>query len=150
MLYVISLEQIHPPYGFGADGTAGANSILFAAVAFSFTDGSGGSSCSFTDVNRSDWFYPYAAQASEYGWIGGYPDGSFRPNNSITRAEVSVIVNNMLERSADAHFIDRNQDKLVSFTDLTSSHWAYNAIMEATNAHTYTKDGSSEVWNTIK
>ena len=122
----------------------------FAVVALAFTDGGSGASCSFTDVNRSDWFYPYAAQASEYGWIGGYPDGSFRPNNSITRAEVSVIVNNMLERSADARFIDRNQDKLVSFTDLTSTHWAYNAIMEATNTHTYTKDGSSEVWNTIK
>lgn len=122
----------------------------FAVVALAFTDGGSGASCSFTDVSRSDWFYPYAAQASEYGWIGGYPDGSFRPNNPITRAEVSVIVNNMLERSADARFIDRNQDKLVSFTDLTSSHWAYNAIMEATNTHTYTKDGSSEVWNTIK
>ena len=122
----------------------------FAVVALAFTDGGSGASCSFTDVNRSDWFYQYAAQASEYGWIGGYPDGSFRPNNPITRAEVSVIVNNMLERSADARFIDRNQDKLVSFTDLASRHWAYHAIMEATNTHTYTKEGSSEVWNTIK
>ena len=118
----------------------------FAVVALAFTDGGSGASCSFTDVNRSDWFYQYAAQASEYGWIGGYPDGSFRPNNPITRAEVSVIVNNMLERSADARFIDRNQDKLVSFTDLTSSHWAYYAIMEAANTHTYTRDSSTEVW----
>ena len=118
----------------------------FAVVALAFTDGGSGASCSFTDVNRSDWFYPYAAQASAYGWIGGYPDGSFRPNNKITRAEVSVIVNNMLGRDADERFIDRNQDKLVSFTDLTSSHWAYYAIMEAANTHTYTRDGSTEVW----
>ena len=118
----------------------------FAVVALAFTDGGSGASCSFTDVNRNDWFYQYAAQASEYGWIGGYPDGSFRPNNKITRAEVSVIVNNMLGRDADERFIDRNGDELVSFTDLTDGHWAYYAIMEATNTHTYTRDGSTEVW----
>ena len=118
----------------------------FAVVALAFTDGGSGASCSFTDVNRSDWFYQYAAQANEYGWIGGYPDGSFRPNNKITRAEVSVIVNNMLGRDADERFIDRNGDELVSFTDLTDGHWAYYAIMEATNTHTYTRDGSTEVW----
>ena len=118
----------------------------FAVVALAFTDGGSGASCSFTDVNRSDWFYQYAAQASAYGWIGGYPDGSFRPNNKITRAEVSVIVNNMLGRDADERFIDRNGDELVSFTDLTDGHWAYYAIMEATNTHTYTRDGSTEVW----
>lgn len=118
----------------------------FAVVALAFTDGGSGDSCSFTDVNRNDWFYQYAAQASTYGWIGGYPDGSFRPNNKITRAEVSVIVNNMLGRDADKRFIDRNGDELVSFTDLTDGHWAYYAIMEATNTHTYTRDGSTEVW----
>ena len=118
----------------------------FAVVALAFTDGGSGDSCSFTDVNRNDWFYQYAAQASTYGWIGGYPDGSFRPNNKITRAEVSVIVNNMLGRDADKRFIDRNGDEQVSFTDLTDGHWAYYAIMEATNTHTYTRDGSTEVW----
>ena len=118
----------------------------FAVVALAFTDGGSGDSCSFTDVNRNDWFYQYAAQASTYGWIGSYPDGSFRPNNKITRAEVSVIVNNMLGRDADKRFIDRNGDEQVSFTDLTDGHWAYYAIMEATDTHTYTRDGSTEVW----
>ena len=57
-----------------------------------------------------------------------------------------MIVNNMLGRDADKRFIDRNGDEQVSFTDLTDGNWAYYAIMEATNTHTYTGDGSTEVW----
>ena len=121
----------------------------FAVVALAFADGGNGASCSFTDVSRNDWFYQYAAQAGKYGWIGGYPDGSFRPNNKITRAEVSVIVNNMLGCDADESFIDRNRHELVRFTDLTDDHWAYYAIMEAANTHTYTRDGSTEMWKSI-
>ena len=135
------------------DGTFQPNRTItraeFAVVALAFTDGGSGASCSFTDVSRNDWFYQYAAQASEYGWIGGYPDGSFRPNNKITRAEVCVIVNNMLGRDADERFIDQNSSELVSFTDLTDGHWAYYAIMEATNAHTHIQDGSAEAWKTV-
>ncbi len=118
----------------------------FAVVALAFADGGSGVSCSFTDVSRNDWFYQYAAQASKYGWMNGYPDGSFCPNNKITRAEVSVIVNNMLGRSADERFVHRNSDELVAFTDLSDGHWAYFAIVEAANSHTYVRDGSTEIW----
>lgn len=121
----------------------------FAVVALAFADSCSGASGSFPDVSQNDWFYRYAAQASEYGWIGGYPDGSFRPNSKISRAEVSVIVNNMLGRDADERFIDRSSDELVTFTDLTDGHWAYYAIMEAANTHTYGRDGSTEVWRAI-
>ena len=135
------------------DGTFQPNRTItraeFAVVALAFTDGGSGASCSFTDVSRNDWFYKYAAQASEYGWIGGYPDGSFRPNNKITRAEVSVIVNNMLGRDADERFIDQNSGELVSFSDLTDGHWAYYAVMEATNSHKHSVNNGNESWDRL-
>ena len=118
----------------------------FAAIALAFAYDPASASCSYTDVSTSAWYYTYVAQATTYGWIGGYPDGSFRPNNSITRAEVAVIVNNMLGRSADESYIDRNTDELVSFVDLSKTHWAYYTIMEATNTHDYTTSSNGESW----
>ena len=118
----------------------------FAAIALAFAYDSASASCPYTDVRSSAWYYTYVAQATTYGWIGGYPDGSFRPNNSITRAEVAVIVNNMLGRDADERYIDRNADELVSFVDLSKNHWAYYTIMEATNTHDYTTSSNGESW----
>lgn len=122
----------------------------FAAIALAFAYDPASASCSYTDVSTSAWYYTYVAQATTYGWIGGYPDGSFRPNNSITRAEVAVIVNNMLGRDADESYIDRNADELVSFVDLSKTHWAYYTIMEATNSHDYTSASSGETWTRVK
>ena len=122
----------------------------FATVALAFAYDPTTASCSYTDVSTGAWYYTYVAQATTYGWIGGYPDGSFRPNNSITRAEVCVIVNNMLGREADENYIDRNSDELVNFMDLSSNHWAYYNIMEATNTHDYTSDSAGETWNNVK
>ena len=118
----------------------------FAAIALAFAYDPASASCSYTDVNANAWYYTYVAQATTYGWIGGYPDGSFRPNNSITRAEVAVIVNNMLGRDADESYINRNEDELVSFVDLSKNHWAYYTIMEATNTHDYTTSSNGESW----
>ena len=118
----------------------------FAAIALAFAYDPASASCSYTDVNANAWYYTYVAQATTYGWIGGYPDGSFHPNNSITRAEVAVIVNNMLGRNADERYIDRNADELVSFVDLSKNHWAYYTIMEATNTHDYTTSSNGESW----
>ena len=118
----------------------------FSAIALAFAYDPASASCSYTDVSANAWYYTYVAQATTYGWIDGYPDGSFRPNNSITRAEVAVIVNNMLGRSADKSYIDRNADELVSFVDLSKTHWAYYTIMEATNTHDYTTSSNGESW----
>ena len=121
----------------------------FAAVALAFARESASASCSYTDVSTNAWYYTYVAQASTYGWIGGYPDNTFRPDNQITRAEVCVIVNNMLSRAADQRYIDRNADELTSFADLTSNHWAYYTVMEATNSHKYSVDDGVESWSRV-
>lgn len=122
----------------------------FAAVALAFANQSSNAACSYTDVNAGAWYYPYVAQASSFGWIGGYPENTFRPDNKITRAEVCIIVNNMLGRGADQRYIDRNADELTSFTDLTSNHWAYYTVMEATNSHKYSVNNGVESWTRLE
>ena len=83
----------------------------------------------------------------KYGWISGYPDGTFRPNNTITRAEVTSIVNRMLNRNADNEYINRNKEKITVFSDVSKEHWAYYIIAEATNSHDYTKANGVERWS---
>ena len=122
----------------------------FATVALAFAYEPDNARCSYLDVSTSAWYYTYVAQATTYGWIGGYPDGTFRPNNSITRVEVCVIVNNMLGRTPDEDYIDRNEDELVNFVDLSDRYWGYYTIMEATNGHEYTGNYSNETWKDVK
>ena len=117
----------------------------FCVIALAFAYEPEDFDCDFRDVSTSDWFYDYVAQATSYGWISG-ADRSFRPNECITRAEVSVIVNNMLGRVADEDYIDRHEDELNTFPDVKPSHWAYYSIMETANSHDYTKNNGNENW----
>ena len=118
----------------------------FTTIAMRFTDGALDGENIFPDVNPDDWFYDYVVGSIQYGWINGYPDGTFHPNATITRAEVTTITNRMLGRSADEAFVDDNQASLVKFSDITDNHWAYYQVMEAANAHDYTKTGGVEDW----
>ena len=118
----------------------------FCVIALAFAYEPDNAVCYFGDVSRSDWFYTYVAQAASYGWIGGYTNGNFGPNDQITRAQVTTIVNNMLGRAADRDYVIDHQADLVQFSDLTRAHWGYFQIMEATNAHDYTKSNGEENW----
>ena len=118
----------------------------FCVIALAFAYEPENAVCYFGDVSRSDWFYTYVAQAASYGWIGGYTNGNFGPNDRITRAQVTTIVNNMLGRAADRDYVIDHQADLVQFSDLTRAHWGYFQIMEATNAHNYTKSNGTESW----
>ena len=121
----------------------------FTTIALAFADGVKGAKCSYFDVPQMAWFYDYIAQATAYGWIGG-SGGYFRPNDMITRAEVSIIVNNMLGRSADTKYVDKHVDELVTFPDVKPSYWAYYSIMETVNDHEYTGNYSNETWESVK
>ena len=118
----------------------------FCVIALAFAYEPDNAVCYFSDVSRSDWFYTYVAQAASYGWIGGYTNGNFGPNDRITRAQVTTIVNNMLGRAADRDYVIDHQADLVQFSDLNRTYWGYYQIMEATNAHDYTKSNGPENW----
>ena len=62
----------------------------------------------FKDVNNGDWYYSYVSTAYSMGYITGYPDGSFRPNDNITRADICTIVNRVLkaEKTSSSTFKD--------------------------------------------
>lgn len=120
----------------------------FTAIAMRFADAVPEGENIFSDVHAGDWFYDVVVGSIQYGWIGGYEDGTFRPQNTITRAEVTAITNRMLGRVADEAFIDA-ADALRSFGDLSDAHWAYYSIMEATNAHDYTTTDGVEEWEAL-
>ena len=120
----------------------------FTAMAMKFAVGGEEGENIFSDVDEDDWFYDAVVNSIQYGWIHGYGDGTFRPNNPITRAEVTAIVNNMLGRAADEDFVDEHADELTPFSDI-EKHWAYYHIVEATNAHDYTKPSSGENWTKL-
>ena len=103
--------------------------------------------CDFADVTTEHWAYDYIAFAAGNSWIGGYEDNTFRADNTITRAEVVTIVNNMLVRNADKEYVNTNKALLNMFVDVSEEHWAYYDIVEATNEHTYKLTGDMEKWN---
>lgn len=122
----------------------------FTAIAMRFADLDVNGNNIFSDVSANDWYYNQVVGSVKYGWITGYSDGTFRPNNMITRAEVTTIVNRMLGRAADKQYVDSHVDQLCVFPDVLSGHWAYYEIMEATNPHDYTQASGMEDWTGLK
>ena len=120
----------------------------FTAMAMRFAQGETGGKNIFSDVDEDDWFYDVVVDSIKYGWIEGYPDGTFRPQNLITREEVTTIVNRMLGRLPDEYYIDAHEDDLDLFPDVTKN-WAYYDVVEATNDHQYKKTSSGEDWTKL-
>ena len=118
----------------------------FAAIASRFEKLTEGSK-SFADVPDTYWAARYINFAATRGWVTGYSDGTFKPENPITRAEVAAVTCRLLERSADQTYIRSHIGELRTFADVTESHWAYWYAMEAANGHDYTKSGGSENWS---
>ena len=118
----------------------------FAAIASRFEKLTEGSK-SFTDVSDTYWAARYINFAATRGWVTGYSDGTFKPENTITRAEVAAVTCRLLERSADQSYIRSHLKELRTIADMTESHWAYWYAMEAANGHDYTKSGGSENWS---
>ena len=122
----------------------------FTAISMRFAKSDTSGQNIFSDVKSSAWYYDAVMGSVAYGWVNGYNDGTFRSNETITRAEVVTIVNNMLGRSADQDYVDSHPGTIAKFTDLNNTHWAYYNIMEATNAHDYDKKNGAEDWTKLK
>lgn len=114
-----------------------AEFVAMAERAYSlFADVEDGNENIFTDIDSSHWAAEHIYTAIAMDWIKGYADGTFRPDNKITRAEVVTIVNRVTERNADENFIDENISDLLNFSDVKDKgYWGYYAIMEAANTH---------------
>ena len=101
----------------------------------------------FTDIS-GHWAEESILRAAyEYYWIMGYADGTFRPNNYITRAEAMTIINRMLVRYGD-HTSEHAED----WPDLFETDWYYSNVIEATtHNHAFDRhdNGWSETWTGI-
>lgn len=102
----------------------------------------------FSDVSSANWGANEIYTVQTKGLIEGYPDGTFRPDNSITRAEAVRITNKYLNRGVDKIGLS-GLDDYNKFNDLTTAHWAYYDIIEAANNHTYSSVKNPERWDTI-
>ncbi len=138
----------------GGDGTAyfrPADYITraeFATIAARFSDAVSSGSGKFRDVN-GHWSEEYVEIAAEEGWIQGYEDGTFKPDQNITRAEAMTIVNNVLERKVHASGLISG---MATWSDnRNTSEWYYAAVQEATNTHNYKRSRNTEyeTWTEI-
>ena len=137
------------------DGTFAPNAPItraeFAAIAARFDDKNTDTSSKFTDI-ASHWAKNEIGIAANKGWINGYPDGTFRPNQYITRAEAMTLVNRVLNRlpenSSDL------LDSMIKWPDNSdASAWYYLAVQEATNSHDYSDKSNAdkyEKWTKIR
>lgn len=119
----------------------------FVKLAVSFDSLSPGTN-SFSDVPEDSWAAPYIASAAEKGWVNGFANGTFRPNDKVTRAQAVAILNRMLGRTADPYIEQKTDVK--NFYDIFPDTWFYGDVMEAATTHGFYTSGGSEYWSSYE
>lgn len=121
----------------------------FAAIASRFEQNGNTSEASFADIYEH-WAQKEINVASNNGWVLGYEDGSFRPDQYITRAEAMAMVNRVLQR------IPRDTDDLIAGMKMwkdnaNTAKWYYLTVQEATNSHDYARRANGyEYWTSLR
>ena len=130
------------------DPNASITRAEFAAICARFDTGKSSGTQTFSDI-KGHWAQSYIERAAELGWIKGFEDGTFRPNDCITRAQAMTMINRVLNRiPEDAS--DLLPDMNV-WPDCNPGDWFYLAVQEATNSHNYKhKAGNYETWISMK
>lgn len=150
-LYVATLENADVIVDTRTNGKFRPNEAItraeLAAMLAQFADIKSAAN-SFNDVSARHWASDEIAVCAKMGWINGYPDGSFRPDATITRAEMMAMINRALGRTP------KSADDLLSGMktwrdNANVNAWYYLDVQEATNSHTYTKSGTHETWKKL-
>ena len=151
-LYVATLENAGVIVDTRTNGKFRPNEAItraeLAAMLAQFADIKSAAN-SFNDVSARHWASDEIAVCAKMGWINGYPDGSFRPDATITRAEMMAMINRALGRTP------KSADDLLSGMktwrdNANVNAWYYLDVQEATNSHTYTKSGTHETWKKLR
>ena len=123
----------------------------FAAIAARFDDKNTNTTSNFSDI-ASHWAKDEIGVAANKGWINGYPDSTFRPDQYITRAEAMTLVNRVLNRLPEKS--EDLLDDMIKWPDnADASVWYYLAVQEATNSHDYSDKSNAdkyEKWTKIR
>lgn len=130
------------------DPNASITRAEFAAICARFDTGKSSGTQTFSDI-KGHWAQSYIERAAELGWIKGFEDGTFRPNDCITRAQAMTMINRVLNR------IPEDASDLLPgmnvWPDCNPGDWFYLAVQEATNSHNYKhKAGNYETWISMK
>lgn len=123
----------------------------FAAIAARFDDKNTNNTSNFSDI-ASHWAKDEIGVAANKGWINGYPDSTFRPDQYITRAEAMTLVNRVLNRLPEKS--EDLLDDMIKWPDnADASVWYYLAVQEATNSHDYSDKSDAdkyEKWTKLR
>ena len=126
------------------DGTFKPNGNItraeFATITARFFEATYDGENLFPDI-EGHWAQDYINEAANAGIVNGYEDGTFRPQQYITRAEAVTMVNRTIERHPDA---DHLLDNMITWPDNPETAWYYEQIQEATNSHEYTMNTDDE------
>ena len=136
------------------DGTFRPNAPItraeFAAIATRFDNNGDKTPVSFTDI-IGHWAEGEITVAANHGWVSGYGDGTFRPQNQITRAETMSLVNRVLKRLPETA-ADLLPDMITWTDNADTSSWYYLPVQEATNSHYYEfkENSKHEKWTELR
>lgn len=114
----------------------------YAAIATRFDELAAAES-NFTDIS-GHWAEDAINAAYGAGWVGGYEDGTFRPDQNITRAEAMALINRVLERAVDSEGM---LDEMTHWADNHPAAWYYADVQEATHSHTYEREEGEQYEN---
>ena len=129
------------------DPDASITRAEFAAICARFNTKPVENSGSFSDIS-GHWAENEIERAAAFGWISGYPDGTFRPDARITRAEAMTMINRVLCRMPQSE--SDLLDSMVRWPDNKPSDWHYLAVQEATNSHDFNRQGEvGESWTKL-
>ena len=129
------------------DPDASITRAEFAAICARFSTKPVENSGSFSDIS-GHWAENEIERAAAFGWISGYPDGTFRPDARITRAEAMTMINRVLCRMPQSK--SDLLDSMVKWPDNQPSDWHYLAVQEATNSHDFNRQGEvGESWTKL-
>ena len=129
------------------DPDASITRAEFAAICARFSTKPVENSGSFSDIS-GHWAENEIERAAAFGWISGYPDGTFRPDARITRAEAMTMINRVLCRMPQSK--SDLLDSMVTWPDNKPSDWHYLAVQEATNSHDFNRQGEvGESWTKL-
>ena len=119
----------------------------FAAICSRFDQSNVEIKSDFNDIS-GHWAEKEIRRAASLGWIKGYTDGSFKPDQNITRAEAASMINRMLHRLPET--VEDLLDGMVQWQDNNPSDWYYINMQEATNSHDFKQKGEiNEYWTKL-
>ena len=129
------------------DPDASITRAEFAAICARFNTKPVENSGSFSDIS-GHWAENEIERAAAFGWISGYPDGTFHPDARITRAEAMTMINRVLCRMPQSE--SDLLDSMVTWPDNKPSDWHYLSVQEATNSHDFNRQGEvGESWTKL-